>query len=174
MTVRDGERFLDQTINNVRTQTLKDFEFIIVDDGSTDATPKILTTYARHDPRIVVLCQKRERLIAAHHCGITAARAPFLARIDSDDVATSERLAHQVERMEREPELGLLGGQAYTIDEQGRPLGLRTPPIKHKTLVALLARTNPFIHSTVMLRIDLVRALGGYRLAFELAEDYDL
>lgn len=174
MAVRDGEHFLDQTIESVRTQTLEDFEFIIVNDGSTDTTPEILAAYARRDPRVVVLHVKREGLIAALRRGIDAVRAPFLARIDADDIATPERLFRQVERMEHEPELGLLGGQAYIIDEQGRPLGLRTPPTDHETLIVLLARINPFIQSTVMLRTELVRAIGGYRPAFELAEDYDL
>ena len=172
--VRDGARFLRAAIESVLAQTLKDFELLIVDDGSQDETPEIVAEAARRDPRIKALSQPRTGLVAALNRGIAAARAPLIARLDADDIALPERLARQTETMEREPGLGLLGSFAEEIYEQGRALRTRKPPVSHAALVAALQCGNPFVHSTVMFRYHLVRALGGFRAALEAAEDYDL
>ena len=174
MPVRDGERFLRAAIDSVLAQTLADFELIIIDDGSNDSTPAILAEAARRDPRIVVVTKGRVGIVAALNVGLAMARAPLVARFDADDIALPERLALQVEAMQREPARGLLGGFAETIDENGLSLGIRKPPVSHEALLAALGRDSPFIHSTIMFRTDTVRALGGYRAALEAAEDYDL
>lgn len=174
MPVRDGERFLQIAIDSVLAQSFADFELIIIDDGSSDSTPAILAEAARRDPRIVVIREEPTGVAAAFNLGIATARAPLIARLDSDDIALPERLARQVETMQSEPSLGLLGSFAETIDESGRTLGSRTPPVSHDALVTFLARNDPFVTSTVMLRTELARTLGGYRAAIEVAEDYDL
>ncbi|WP_146604709.1 glycosyltransferase, partial [Rhodoplanes roseus] len=129
---------------------------------------------AARDPRVRILETHRRGLVAALNAALAAAAGPFLARLDADDVATPGRLTRQLAVMEARPALGLLGSWAEKIDADGRPIGQLTPEADPETLVALLARTNPFIHSSLMLRTDLVRRLGGYRAAFEAAEDYDL
>jgi hypothetical protein len=174
MPVRDGARFLRTAIDSVLAQTLKDFELLVIDDGSRDATPAILAEATRSDARVRVITQAPSGLVVALNRGIAEARAPLVARLDADDIAGPARLARQIETMRREPDLGLLGSYAEEIDADGRALGARKPPVSHEALVAALARGNPFIHSTVMFRAGLVRALGGFRAALEAAEDYDL
>ena len=174
MPVRDGERFLQEAIDSVNAQSFSDFELIAIDDGSRDSTPEILAEAVRRDPRIVVLSKGPIGFATALNLGVAESRASLIARLDADDIAMPERLARQVATLQQEPSLGLLGGFAETIDENGRTLGIRRPPASHEALLAALARDNPFIHSTVMFRADLVHALGGYRAAIEVAEDYDL
>ncbi len=113
-------------------------------------------------------------IVVALNLGLAMARSPLVARLDADDIAPPGRLARQVETMQRDPALGLLGGFAEVIDESGRTLGTRRPPVSHEALLAALARDNPFIGSTVMYRTDIARAVGGYRIAIDLAEDSDL
>ena len=174
MPVRDGERFLQEAIDSILAQSFADFELIAIDDGSRDSTPAILAEAARRDPRIVIVSKGQIGFAAALNLGVAASRAPLIARFDADDIALPDRLALQVEAMQREPALGLLGGFAEVIDESGRTLEFRKPPVSHERLLLVLLRNDPFIHSAVMFRADLARALGGYRAAIEVAEDYDL
>jgi glycosyltransferase involved in cell wall biosynthesis len=174
MPVRDGERFLQKAIDSVLTQTFGDFEFIIVDDGSRDATAEILAAAAKADSRIAVVRQQPMGLVAALNRGIAGVRSPYIARLDADDISLPTRLARQLEFMRGDTTLGLLGSYAEEIDEHGRALAVRKPPVNHESLVEALEQGNPFIHSTILVRTDLVRACGGFRAALAGAEDYDL
>ena len=174
MPVRDGERFLRDAIESLQKQTLRDFELIVVDDGSRDATPAILAEIAHADPRIAIVRQQPMGLVAALNRGIASVRTPFIARLDADDISLPDRLARQVEAAHGDPGLGLLGSYAEEIDERGRVLGIRKPPMNHNSLIESLKRGNPFIHSTILVRTELVRACGGFREALAGAEDYDL
>ena len=92
MPVRDGERFLVEAVESVLAQTLRDFELVAVDDGSTDRTPELLAELARRDPRVRVHTQAPGGLTAALNAGCALASAPYIARMDADDVALPERL----------------------------------------------------------------------------------
>jgi len=174
MPVRNGAQWLPVAIDSVLAQTLPDFELLVIDDGSTDRTPEIVADYAARDARLRPIRQEALGLVAALNRGLTEARADLIARLDADDLALPERLAQQVAAMDANPRLNLLGSWAEVIDGEGRATGRLTPPSEPQHLRDTLARTNPFIHSSVMLRADVVRSLGGYRRAFEAAEDYDL
>jgi glycosyltransferase involved in cell wall biosynthesis len=174
MPVRDGTAYLRAAIDSVLGQTFSEFGLVIVDDGSTDATPEILRDYAARDARITVVRQDRDGLVNALNRGIAAARAPLIARLDADDIAMPQRLGRQVEAMHARSDLGLLGSHAETIDDAGRLTGRLTPVTDHDDLVNVLRKSNPMIHSTVVFRRQLALDLGGFRQAFEGAEDYDL
>jgi GT2 family glycosyltransferase len=174
MPAHNAGRWLAEAVESVVSQTFSDFELIVVDDGSTDATSQILAGFKRRDPRIKVLRQPRKGLTAALNRGLAAARAPLLARLDADDVAHPSRLERQYETLEAKPAVGLLGSWAQEIDADGRPLRQRRPETHPEVLARLLTRSNPFVHSSIMARTELLRRLGGYRCAFEAAEDYDL
>jgi glycosyltransferase involved in cell wall biosynthesis len=120
MPVRDGERFLQSAIDSVLAQSFTDFELIVIDDGSSDSTLAILAEAARRDPRIVVVSKGSMGIVAALNLGLAMARSPLVARLDADDIALPGRLARQVETMQRDPVLGVLGGFAELIDESGR------------------------------------------------------
>jgi glycosyltransferase involved in cell wall biosynthesis len=174
MPVRNGARWLREAIDSVLGQTLRDFELIVVDDGSTDDTPHLLSDVSRLDSRIRIFRQEASGLVDALNRGLAEARGSLVARLDADDRAMPERLDRQVRYLESNPNVGLLGSWAEKIDERGAPCGLLKPEPQSDALAHLLLRTNPFVHSSVMFRTEPVRRLGGYRSAFQAAEDYDL
>jgi glycosyltransferase involved in cell wall biosynthesis len=172
--VRNGATWLPESVASIQSQDFPSFEFVIVDDGSDDATPAMLDAFAAADSRIRILRQPQQGIVAALNTAIAEARAPYLARLDADDRARPARLGKQVAFMESHPEIGLLGTWAEVIDGAGNVVGRRTPPVGPLLLARVLARTNPFVHSSVMIRTALAHRLGGYRAAFRAAEDYDL
>jgi len=174
MPVHNGERWLAEAVQSIRAQSESRLELIIVDDGSTDQTQVLLADLAGADRRIRVLEQDHRGLAAALNHGIAAAQAPYIARLDADDVAYPSRLERQAEVLDAQPGIGLVGAWAAEIDARGRRRGLRTPATGGGELRQILNRGNPFVHSTVMARTTLLRGLGGYRCAFQGAEDYDL
>ena len=172
--VRNGEPWLAEALGSVAAQTLRDWELIAVDDGSQDGTPGVLADHAARDRRIRIIRQDALGLVAALNRGIAEAASPYIARLDADDRALPDRLERQVAAMQARPEVGLLGSWAQEIDGTGRRRGVLRPPADSAELGRLLMRGNPFVHSSVMLRTELVRRLGGFRAAFQAAEDYDL
>jgi hypothetical protein len=152
----------------------RSIELIVVDDGSTDASREIIDAARRGDDRIIALVQSPLGLVAALENGRSRARAPFLARLDADDLAYPDRLSRQLERFGADHDLVLLGTAMDKIDAAGRPIGRISYPTDNDALVRALWRRNPFVHSSVMMRRSTVEAAGGYRSFFLVAEDYDL
>lgn len=174
MPVRDGARWLVLAIDSVLAQTFSDFELLVIDDGSTDLSPRITSDYGARDTRVRLVRQDALGLVAALNRGIAEARGDLIARLDADDMAKPERLARQVAVMDADPRLNLIGSWADKIDAEGMPAGTLMPPTDPQVLRDTLPRTNPFIHSSIMVRTGAVTRAGGYRAAFEAAEDYDL
>lgn len=174
MPVRNGARWLDEAIDSVTRQTLRELELLVIDSASTDGTPQILDDWSRRDSRIRVLRQSDFGLATALNCGLAEACGRYVARLDADDCAVPSRLERQVLVLQQSQHIGLLGSWADRIDEDGRPRGQLKPEPQPKKLAELIRYGNPMIHSSVMLRPEIVRDLGGYRAAFEAAEDYDL
>ena len=109
MPVNNGQAFLDEAVGSIRAQTFQDFELIIVDDGSRDATPEILRSHAVADRRIRIVTQPQTGVVAALNNGIAASAGPYLARMDADDVAKPDRLARQLEILARHPNVAAVG-----------------------------------------------------------------
>ncbi|MHC4947619.1 MAG: glycosyltransferase family 2 protein [Planctomycetota bacterium] len=176
MPLHNGERFLDEAIDSILAQTWQDFEFIIVDDGSTDRTPAILESAADRDPRIVVQRHANRGIVAALNDGLAASRGVYVARMDADDVARADRLAVQVDYLERHPACGLVGSRVVVIDDAGRRLRVMGEAMDHAGLVdAMLANAGQVIyHPVVMFRRALVDGIGGYRHEYPFLEDLDL
>jgi GT2 family glycosyltransferase len=172
--VRNGAQYLEATLESLRAVREPALEILVVDDGSTDATPALVAAAAARDSRIVPLAQPGLGLVRALELARHRAAAPLLARLDADDLAYPERFARQLAAFRGDPELVLLGTAADRIDAAGRVTGRLYYPETHAALLGELQRRNPFIHSTVMLRADAVAAAGGYRRFFLAAEDYDL
>jgi cellulose synthase/poly-beta-1,6-N-acetylglucosamine synthase-like glycosyltransferase len=174
MPVRNGGDYLARAVDSILTQTFADFEFVIVDDGSTDATPERLRRYQAADSRIRVLSQNQAGLVASLNRGCAHAGAEYIARMDADDIAFPERFARQVEFLDRHPEVALVGSAVVRIDAAGRELTRNVCPTSHAEIVAALRRYTCFTHPSVMLRATALAAAGGYRYAYAPAEDYDL
>lgn len=172
--VRDGVAFVADAINSILAQTLHEFELLVVDDGSRDATPAIIDRLVAQDRRVRLLTQPALGLVPALNRGLEEARSPYVARMDADDVAMPERLAKQVAVLDAQPLVAAVGGGCRVISREGTPLGHRQPPTDPAEIHQALRQSNCMIHPTVMLRRDIVLRAGGYRAAFRLAEDLDL
>ena len=147
---------------------------IIIDDGSTDQTELIIANAARDDARIRTARQDHLGVAAALNCGNALAQSPVIARMDGDDIADPDRLRKQLAFLEAHPGVAAVGSWAHVIDERGRRTGELRPETEPSALRSLLPKTNPFVHSSMMLSTEVVRGLGGYRAGLEGAEDYDL
>ncbi|MDQ4061967.1 MAG: glycosyltransferase [Pseudomonadota bacterium] len=174
MSVYNGAPFLDAAIDSIRAQSFDDFEFIIIDDGSTDATPAILARHAVADPRIRILSQRNLGLIAALNRGLAEASGVYVARMDADDIAKPHRLERQIGMLDSDRRLVLVGSRYEVIDAQGAVLRPGDVPTDPARIRETLDRTNCIAHPTVLMRRDAVLAAGGYRRAYLLCEDYDL
>jgi len=173
MSVFNGAPFVSESIQSILHQDLLDLELVIINDGSTDGTADILEFYRGHDSRVRVYHQKNCGLIAALNRGCSLARAPYIARMDADDIAEKFRLKCQLTFLERNERVALLGGAAEFIDGTGRPLFVVRPPLDSDAIRRHLPESNVFLHPTMVFRQDAFFALGGYRNVTH-AEDYDL
>ena len=172
MGVRDGAPWVGEAVRSVLVQTLGDLELIVVDDGSTDATPDVLA--AIEDPRLRVERQAPEGLTRALNRALALARADLVARLDADDVGLPQRLARQHAFLAAHAAMGLLGTAAREVDAAGREVRVLRPPEDDAALRRLLIRRNPFVHSSVMVRRALLERVGGYDARLAVAQDYDL
>lgn len=123
MSVYNGSAYLEVAVRSILTQTFQDFEFIIVDDCSSDDTPEILEKLASADPRIRILRLEQNRQIAgALNAGLELARAPLIARMDADDISYPTRLMRQMAIMDEDPDLVLLGTSIRHVDPHRTPI----------------------------------------------------
>jgi hypothetical protein len=175
LSVHNDEHFLPAAIESILGQDFGDFEFLIVNDGSTDRSGAIIDDHARRDPRIRPIQQENRGLIASLNRLIDEARAPLIARMDGDDISLPDRFARQVAYFDANPDHGVLGTGTHDIDDKGivRP-HIDRRPLDHAGIVAALQHGSPICHPSVMMRRDAVRAVGGYRPAYRHCEDYDL
>ena len=173
MSVFNGKRYLRQAVDSILNQTENDFEFIIINDGSSDGSRELLESYRRADSRVRLVHQSNRGLIESLNRGCGLARARYIARMDADDVALPDRLRRQIDFMNTNPSVALLGGAAEFIDSSGKVVATSRPPTKNEQIQEALIDQSVFIHPTTVFRRDVFIALGGYRRIVH-AEDYDL
>jgi hypothetical protein len=176
MSVYNNAPFLRPAIDSILAQSFGDFEFLIVNDGSTDGSAEIIDSYAARDARIRPIHQENRGLVASLNRLIEEARAPLIARMDGDDICRADRFALQVDFMNRNPDYGVVGGWATGIDEQGRDVdwGGLDQPTDHQGFLDALEDKPLMCHPLATMRTELVRAAGGYRAQYRHCEDYDL
>jgi glycosyltransferase involved in cell wall biosynthesis len=175
MSVYNGSDYLDQAIKSVLEQTFIDFEFLIVDDASTDSSLGIISTWAEKDQRIRIIRNEQNiGLTRSLNKAVGLSIGEYIARIDADDVCHPERLVKQVQYLDTHLSVGLVGSWAYKIDQLGKTLGQLKYPTDGNVIKQKLIRYNLFIHSSIMVRRELLNILGGYNSDFRYAQDYDL
>ena len=171
--VFNGADHLNEAIDSVLQQSCKDFELLIIDDGSTDGTPDIVKSirdqrvrFIRHDTNRGLICRLNE--------GLEEAAGRYIARMDADDVCHRERLDRQFQFLETHPEVGVLGTAVRIIDGNGHGRIVYQYPEDHEVIDWIMPFVCPLAHPTIMMRRDLIRSVGGYAAGAVHAEDYDL
>lgn len=173
MSVYNGERYLNEAVDSILAQTFTDFEFLIIDDASTDRTPEILRGY--DDPRIrIVTNEENLGLTKSLNKGLALARGEYIARMDADDISLPERLEKQISFLEKNLEIGVLGTAVQYIDEYGKPLQILNWPQKDTLIKWQLCFMNPIAHPSAIIQRELLTKSGGYDEKVIFAQDYDL
>ena len=174
MSVFNGQAFLSEAIESILGQTFREFEFVVIDDGSTDRTREIISAYASRDARMRIFCHKNKGRAESLNIGISLAKAKYIARMDADDIVPPHRLQDQYDFMQHHTEVGLLGGEVELINTQGDVFRTVRPPLQDSEIRSAMLHYNPIFHSSVIMRTEVVLAAGGYRKALLDADDYDL
>lgn len=171
MPVYNAAPFIRAAVDSVLEQTFHDFEFLIINDGSTDLTKEIIESYS--DPRIRLMTQDHKGVAGALNSGLRESRAEYIARFDADDICFPYRLEKQVAYMEANRDYILTGGEAEYIDINGEHLfHFKCIGYSHEDIIGKIKDNCPFIHTTVMYRKDAVLQVGGYPAGAHNFEDH--
>ncbi len=166
MPAYNAERYIKDSIESILNQSERDFEFIIVDDGSTDKTSLIISSFS--DPRLRVFKINHCGLIYSLNFGISKANGEYIARMDVDDISEPNRLKKQADFLDDHPDIALCGSFATIIDENGKVKGrLEYSPIEDKNIRRYALLHNPFIHPTIMIRKKVFDSVGMYKSLFQ-------
>jgi glycosyltransferase involved in cell wall biosynthesis len=176
MSVYNGEKYLRPAVDSILCQSFQDFEFIIIDDGSTDRSSEILASYEAKDSRIRIIKTPNQGLTKSLNLGLTYCQGRYVARMDADDLSLPDRFAKQVAFLDKSNETVAVGTGVEFIDEDGEALGVRERRITHEELekAHLSGLSGRIMHPSVMLRATAVMEVGGYREDLSAAQDYDL
>jgi hypothetical protein len=175
MSVYNDASFVGEAVQSILDQTEPRFEFLIMDDGSTDGTGAILDAFAQQDSRVKVFHQQNRGTIASVNTLYDYVATPLIARMDGDDIALPNRFAVQLAFMDAHPEIAAVGSNTHDTDEKGviTPCDL-SYPLEPAEIAAALKTHNVICQPAVMIRTDAVRAVGGYHPMYRHCEDYDL
>ena len=166
-------RYVGAAVQSILGQTLGDLELIVVDDASTDGTPDIVASFA--DPRIRLIRNTSNRGPGAcRNMAIEAARAPYLALMDADDISEPDRLEKQLAFLETHPDVDILGTDTRWIDGRGKLIGTSKLPTNHGAICARPLRGFWIAHASMMLRRSVMATVGGYDTELRRGEDYEL
>lgn len=162
--------FLPEAVDSILSQTLSDFRFLIINDGSTDESQDYLSTI--NDPRLTVIKQENQGVSVTANRILELTETEYLARIDADDVSLPYRLEVQFEILEKNREIVLLGTQVAFLTGQRTLLAPKTPT-NHESIEKALLRGNiGFCNSSIMMRTEVAKKIGGYRVLGQ-GEDFD-
>ena len=178
MPVYNAERYVVEAVESILSQTFQDYEFLIINDGSTDGSLAILERYAAQDERIRLISRENRGLVVTLNEGIDVARAPLIARMDADDISFPRRFEKQVAFLETHPECVALGVSVLAIDAEGAVLGegLNAKYTSHEAIdgAHLQSVFGVICHPSVVMRREVLLSVQGYRPDYPVAEDVDL
>ena len=172
--VHNGERFLRQSVDSILGQSFSDFEFLLINDGSTDDTASILDAIAGQDARVRVVHQEKIGLTKSLNRGLELARGRFIARQDDDDLSWPTRLAQQVAYLDAHSNCIAVGARYVTIDGSDKVRGRSRVPLMSSKIKRALVTHNVIAHSVAMFRREEVLNAGGYDESCRTAQDYEL
>jgi glycosyltransferase involved in cell wall biosynthesis len=177
MPAYNAARYIDEAVSSILNQTYRDFEFIIIDDGSTDGTREKLQGYAAIDPRIILRSRPNTGLTIALREAIELAQGEFIARMDADDISIPTRFEKQLHFLQSNPDHALVGSSVLFIDKDSLPLGVSPWPVGSHEIIDswhMSGRGSILMHPSSMFRRSVYDAVGGYRIEYEVAQDLDL
>ncbi len=177
MSVYNGEKYAPEAVESILAQTFDDFEFILIDDGSTDRSKSLLEGYAKRDERIRLVSRPNKGLTKTLNEGLGLARGEFVARMDADDVALPTRFEKQVAFLRGKPQCVCVGSRVLRIDPYGSPLSESDHKLTHEEIDRQLMEEGlgwAITHPVAMMRRDAVATVGGYREQFRTSQDLDL
>jgi glycosyltransferase involved in cell wall biosynthesis len=177
MPVFNAERFVGDALASVVSQSYDNLEILVVDDGSTDRSLRIVERLRQSDPRIRVHRQANGGISAALNAGLAIANGSLIARMDADDLMLPRRIEEQVAFLQANPDLGFCGSFLELIGADGRAASIHRPePVTRESLQRLVKEriVITYTHPSVMMHADLARRLGGYKREFEPCEDMEL
>ncbi|MEK7594261.1 MAG: glycosyltransferase [Patescibacteria group bacterium] len=172
MSVYNSEEFLREAIDSILGQTYKDFEFIIINDGSTDDSLNIIKSYG--DSRIRLISRDNKGLTASLNEGLELAKGEYIARQDSDDVSVPTRLQKEVDYLDANPKTGLVGSNYTVMDVDGKKLTTTNVFTAPADLKLTQITCNQYGHGSVMIRKSVLAETGDYDKGVGYVEDYDL
>jgi len=171
MSVYNGEKYLKEAVESILNQTFGDFEFIIINDGSTDKSGEILEEYAKKDSRIRLFHQKNMGLTKSLNRAIKLARGEYIARMDADDISMPERLERQVKFLEQHQEVGVVGCNVTIINQTGNFVkSVRLP----NNINLSLRKRNCLVHGSIVFRKEVIEQSGAYNEKMLYAQDYEM
>jgi glycosyltransferase involved in cell wall biosynthesis len=175
MAAYNEEKYIGEAIKSIICQSHKDWELIIVDDGSTDETVKIIEDFMILDARVNIIRNYRNRgLPFCLNKGIKASRFTFIARADADDINLPRRIELQIDFLRENPEVDVVGTGAWLLDENRARAGVRCLAANHEELAALPFKSIHFFHPSVMMRRRFIENVGLYDLKYTKAQDKEL
>ena len=171
----NGERYLQESLESIKSQTFIDFEILLIDDGSTDGSMSILNEFAYHDKRVRIISKSNSGLTDTLNRGLQECRGNWIARMDQDDIASPKRLELQVKKIESDEAIVLVGSDFVMLDEQTRKTKRYKIPSTHEQMVKRLERLRGFFpHSSALIHAETIRRIGGYDPLAVFNEDWDL
>ena len=174
MSVYNAEKYLHQAVDSILHQTFSDFEFIIIEDCSTDSSLQILEQYADEDSRILLIKKDKNNgkqgFIQNLNIGLDKARGEYIARMDADDISESTRFEKQLEAFNNDSEAFIIGSYLEFIDENSQPLQIKTAPTNDKDIKDAMLQNIALYHPVIMFKNSPLR----YREKMLGCEDYDL
>ncbi|GAF78999.1 unnamed protein product, partial [marine sediment metagenome] len=168
--VYNGEKLLQKCIHSILTQSYSDFEVIVVNDGSSDGTKKILASF--NSPQMHVLhFEKNRGVSAARNAGFLKARGEYISVLDSDDFCLPNRLKEQVDYLDRTKEVDLIGSYVTLRSELG-DVEVATRPLRHISILKAASWSCPIWNTTIMFRRSILKTVSGYPEEYHHGEDY--
>lgn len=173
MPVYNGGLYIQKAIRSILNQTYNNFEFIIIDDDSTDKTRKIIQSF--NDRRIILIKNKQQIGVAkCLNIALNKVNSKYIARMDADDISKLKRLEIQLKYLLNHSDVGVVGSSVDLIDSNGKVYGNKQYLFKKNDIQNQLLKRNIIIHPTVMFQKKLIDKYGGYDVDLNGAEDYDL
>ena len=172
----NAERYLASAVRSIIAQTFRDFELILIEDGSTDRSSEICRQLAAEDSRIKLASRPNKGLTKTLNEGLSLATAPLIARMDADDLSLPSRFEKQVAYLNQHPDCVCLGSRVTLIDPYDSPISVTDHKLDHGGIDADLLKGIGWaiVHPAAMMRTDAMRRVGGYREQFTTSQDLDL